>query len=84
MTMPMLSTPEHPPTASWALPPAQGLYDPAHERDACGVGFLVSVQGGWWVVLLLLLLLLLQRSAMPLDGLHCSGDGIGPRPWALM
>jgi len=25
--------------------PAQGLYDPAHERDACGVGFVVNVKG---------------------------------------
>ena len=27
------------------LPPAQGLYDPAHEHDACGVGFIVHVKG---------------------------------------
>jgi glutamate synthase (NADPH) large chain len=27
------------------LPPAQGLYDPAHERDACGVGFVVDIKG---------------------------------------
>jgi glutamate synthase (ferredoxin) len=26
-------------------PPAQGLYDPAHEHDACGVGFVVDVKG---------------------------------------
>jgi glutamate synthase (ferredoxin) len=26
-------------------PPAQGLYDPAHEREACGVGFVVDVKG---------------------------------------
>ena len=26
-------------------PPAQGLYDPQHERDACGVGFVVHVKG---------------------------------------
>src|SRR5688572_15338264 len=26
-------------------PPAQGLYDPAHEHDACGVGFVVSIKG---------------------------------------
>ncbi|KAJ1916182.1 glutamate synthase [NADH] [Tieghemiomyces parasiticus] len=32
---------------SWAgaLPPAQGLYDPSLEKDACGVGFLVDIQG---------------------------------------
>jgi glutamate synthase (ferredoxin) len=29
----------------WELPPAQGLYDPAHEHDACGVGFVVDIQG---------------------------------------
>ncbi len=27
------------------LPPAQGLYDPSHEHDACGVGFVVDVAG---------------------------------------
>mgnify|MGYP006278986415 CR=1 FL=1 len=27
------------------LPPAQGLYDPAHEHDSCGVGFLVHLKG---------------------------------------
>ncbi|OGK81913.1 MAG: glutamate synthase subunit alpha [Candidatus Rokubacteria bacterium GWA2_73_35] len=26
-------------------PPAQGLYDPAHEHDACGVGFVVHIKG---------------------------------------
>jgi glutamate synthase (NADPH/NADH) large chain len=27
------------------LPPAQGLYDPANERDACGMGFIANVKG---------------------------------------
>ncbi|HUM14639.1 MAG TPA: glutamate synthase large subunit [Candidatus Nitrosotalea sp.] len=27
------------------MPPAQGLYDPAHEHDACGVGFVVDIKG---------------------------------------
>src|SRR5262245_48948259 len=27
------------------LPEAQGLYDPAHEHDACGVGFVVDIKG---------------------------------------
>ena len=27
------------------LPPAQGLYDPAHEHDACGLGFVVRING---------------------------------------
>src|SRR3990172_7678793 len=29
----------------WELPPAQGLYDPAQEHDACGVGFVVDIKG---------------------------------------
>ncbi len=28
-----------------SVPPRQGLYDPAHEHDACGVGFVVDVHG---------------------------------------
>ena len=28
-----------------ALPRAQGLYDPRHERDACGVGFVAHIKG---------------------------------------
>jgi glutamate synthase (NADPH/NADH) large chain len=27
------------------LPAAQGLYDPRHEHDACGVGFIASIKG---------------------------------------
>jgi len=27
------------------LPPAQGLYDPAYEHDACGMGFVASIRG---------------------------------------
>ena len=27
------------------LPPAQGLYDPAFEHDACGMGFVASIRG---------------------------------------
>jgi hypothetical protein len=27
------------------LPPAQGLYDPRHEHDACGVGFVCHLKG---------------------------------------
>ena len=29
----------------YGLPPAQGLYDPAHEHDACGMGFVASIAG---------------------------------------
>src|SRR5689334_16942941 len=28
-----------------APPEAQGLYDPRHEKDACGVGFVVHLKG---------------------------------------
>ena len=31
--------------AQSGLPPAQGLYDPRHEHDACGIGFVASVKG---------------------------------------
>src|SRR5512134_594600 len=27
------------------IPPAQGLYDPRYEHDACGVGFVVDIKG---------------------------------------
>ena len=27
------------------LPPAQGLYDPEFEKDACGVGFIAHIKG---------------------------------------
>lgn len=29
----------------WEYPPKDGLYDPALEKDACGVGFIVSIEG---------------------------------------
>jgi glutamate synthase (NADPH/NADH) large chain len=28
-----------------SMPPVRGLYDPAHERDSCGVGFIAHVKG---------------------------------------
>ena len=30
---------------SWKLPKAEGLYNPALEKDACGVGFIVNIEG---------------------------------------
>ncbi len=27
------------------LPSAQGLYDPRHEHDACGIGFVANIKG---------------------------------------
>src|SRR6266436_2220321 len=33
------------PSSAHRLPPPQGLYDPAHEHDACGMGFVASIRG---------------------------------------
>src|SRR5579864_9179616 len=33
------------PTDSRGLPARQGLYDPAHEHDACGIGFVANIKG---------------------------------------
>ncbi|XP_076386960.1 uncharacterized protein LOC100882019 isoform X2 [Megachile rotundata] len=30
---------------NWSLPPKQALYDPALEKEACGVGFIVAIDG---------------------------------------
>ena len=32
-------------TTATALPPAQGMFDPAETRDACGVGFVADIKG---------------------------------------
>ena len=29
----------------WGLPPKRGLYDPAYEKDSCGVGFICDIKG---------------------------------------
>lgn len=31
--------------AAWEAPEAQGLYDPQNEHEACGVGFIVAIDG---------------------------------------
>ena len=31
--------------AANGLPPKQGLYDPDYEKDACGVGYVVNIDG---------------------------------------
>ena len=45
--MPMRSdSPDNPDSLSDCYPPAaQGLYDPANEHDACGVGFVANIKG---------------------------------------
>ena len=30
---------------NYGLPPKQGLYDPKHEHDACGIGFVADIKG---------------------------------------
>ncbi len=44
--MPERRTPQQK-SSAWKgdLPPARGLYDPAQEHDACGVGFVANIQG---------------------------------------
>src|SRR3712207_2520438 len=42
MTVPHAFPPDLPLAA---LPPAQGLYDPRHEKDACGVAFVATLTG---------------------------------------
>ena len=60
-------------------PPAQGLYDPRHEKDACGVGFVVHVKGvrshGIVTQALQLLVNLLHRGACGCE--VNTGDGAG-------
>jgi glutamate synthase domain-containing protein 1 len=63
-----------------ALPHAQGLYDPAHERDACGVGFVAHIKGvkSHDIVQngLRILLNLDHRGAVGADRLFGDGAGI--------
>ena len=33
------------PGEAYGLPPAQGLYDPRFEHDACGIGFVAHIEG---------------------------------------
>ncbi len=70
------ATPSHP---SSGLPPRQGLYDPALEHDACGVGFVAHIKGkkSHDIVQhgLLILKNLTHRGAVGADPL--AGDGAG-------
>jgi glutamate synthase (ferredoxin) len=45
MTKPRLDIAGGSSPARLGPPPAQGLYDPANEHDACGVGFVVDIKG---------------------------------------
>jgi len=61
------------------LPPAQGLYDPRHEHDACGIGFVVNTSGARSHGIILkgiqILLNLTHRGACGCD--PETGDGAG-------
>src|SRR4051812_45548338 len=61
------------------LPPKQGLYDPRHEHDACGVGFVAHIKGRKTHDIvekgLTILNNLRHRGATGADPLH--GDGAG-------
>ncbi|MDR4479680.1 MAG: glutamate synthase large subunit [Nitrospira sp.] len=61
------------------LPPKQGLYDPQHEKDSCGVGFVVDIKGQKSHLIvqqgLQVLENLAHRGAQGCD--PCTGDGVG-------
>ena len=61
------------------LPPRQGLYNPANEHDACGVGFIANVKGKKSHAIidhgLRILVNLTHRGAVGADPL--AGDGAG-------
>src|SRR6187549_980967 len=61
------------------LPPKQGLYDPQHEKDSCGIGFVVNIKGqkSHDIVRQGLQVLenLTHRGAQGCD--PCTGDGAG-------
>ncbi|MEP6663042.1 MAG: glutamate synthase subunit alpha, partial [Verrucomicrobiota bacterium] len=68
-----------PTTRPGKLPARQGLYDPAFEHDACGVGFIAHIKGkkSHQIVrdALQILLNLDHRGAVGCD--PCTGDGAG-------
>src|SRR5213596_2572756 len=62
------------------LPPAQGLYDPRHERDGCGMGFVAHLRGEKSPAVPRMALELLEnlehRSAVGSDAATSDGSGI--------
>ena len=65
---------------SYALPPGQGLYDPAHEHDACGIGFVANIKNNQSHAIieqgLRILCNLRHRGAVGADPLAGDGSGI--------
>jgi glutamate synthase (NADPH/NADH) large chain/glutamate synthase (ferredoxin) len=66
-------------TSMPGLPPKQGLYDPAHEKDGCGIGFVANMKGHKSHSIveqgLRVLENLFHRGAQGCD--PCTGDGAG-------
>src|SRR5207302_6881279 len=62
------------------LPAAQGLYDPAHEHDGCGMGFVAHLRGARSHDVMRNALLLLEnlehRSAVGSDAATSDGSGV--------
>src|SRR6059036_1413557 len=67
---------EQTPVATIGEVPPQGLYDPAHEHDACGVGFVVDIKGRKSHAIVRQGLLVL------INLLHRGACGSGPTPAA--
>src|SRR5215475_7228664 len=67
------------PALGFGPPLAQGLYEPRHEHDACGVGFVVDVKGRKSPAIvrqaLSVLINLLHRGACGCE--PNTGDGVG-------
>ena len=67
-------------SASGSLPAPQGLYDPANEHDACGVGFVAHIKGQKSHEIVLQGLQILEnldhRGAVGADPLMGDGAGI--------
>ena len=74
-----METSEHAPAHPWP-PRAQGLYDPVHEHDACGLGFIAHIKGrkshGIIEQGLAILTHLTHRGATGADPLQGDGAGI--------
>src|ERR1700692_996627 len=66
-------------TVSSGYPAAQGLYDPRHEHDACGIGFVANIKGQKSHVIIVkgiqVLINLTHRGACGCD--PETGDGAG-------
>src|SRR6202043_3379706 len=72
--------PFSPPPADPGVPPARGMYDPALDKDSCGVGFIADIKGrrSHKIVVdaLTILLNLEHRGAVGADPRAGDGPGI--------